>query len=94
MGVLEDDLKPWPGYLYRGQGCPACLNTGFKGRSGIYELLLIDDDIRSLIIKNADSNAIKKEAVRKGMKTLLKDGADKILRGITTVEEVLRVTQD
>lgn len=94
LNLNERDLDSWSGYFYRGKGCDHCLNTGFRGRTGIYELLLIDDDIRALILKNTDSSTIKREAVRKGMKTLMRDGAEKILRGITTVEEVMRVTQD
>lgn len=78
----------------RARGCSECMNTGYKGRTGIYELLLIDDDIRSLIIKKTDSNTIKSLAIKKGMDTLKVDGIKKVLKGITTMEEVLRVTQE
>ncbi len=80
--------------LYRGKGCPACMNTGYRGRMGIYEILLIDDPIRSLILSKADSNQIKARAVSKGMLTLREAGARSVISGITTTEEVLRVTQD
>ncbi|MCC7383574.1 MAG: type II secretion system ATPase GspE [Deltaproteobacteria bacterium] len=75
-------------------GCAACLNTGYQGRSGIYELLLLNDHVRQLILKNADSGAIKRAAVAGGMKTLLDDGARKMTLGLTTPEEVLRVAAD
>ncbi len=84
-----------PGYVFRGKGCQECLDTGFMGRTGIYELLLVDDDIRELIMQNVGSNQIKKVAIKeKGMLTLRDDGARKVMRGETAISEVLRVTQD
>jgi len=80
--------------LYRAVGCQNCLGTGYHGRTGIFELLVLDDDIRSLILKNYDTNTIKRRATEKGMFTLRQDGARNVLKGITTVEEVLRVTQE
>ena len=80
--------------VYKEVGCAACLETGYRGRSGIYELLLVDDPIRSMILKNADSGAIKKKSVEAGMRTLLNDGARKVLQGFTTTEEVLRIAKD
>jgi general secretion pathway protein E len=77
-----------------GAGCPACKLTGYRGRSGIHELLVVDDDIRGLVMKNSDSATVRREATAKGMNTLREDGADKVLAGITTIEEILRVTQD
>jgi general secretion pathway protein E len=79
--------------IYRGTGCDACLNTGYQGRTGIFELMILDDTIRNLILKTSDSNTIKHEAVNQGMITLRQDGVMKVLDGMTTVEEVLRVTQ-
>ena len=78
---------------YHARGCPACFNTGYLGRTAIYELLDIDDEVRQLIMKNADAATIKALAVKKGMTTLRQDGADKVLKGITSVDEVVRVTQ-
>ncbi len=78
---------------YRAKGCPVCFQTGYLGRSAIYELLEIDDEVRQLIMKNADASTIKALAVKKGMTTLRQDGADKVLKGITSVDEVVRVTQ-
>jgi general secretion pathway protein E len=80
--------------LYRGQRCEKCAFTGYFGRSGIFELLLVDDDIRTLILRSADANQIREAARRHGMKTLLEDGAEKVKAGITTLSEVLRVTQE
>jgi general secretion pathway protein E len=79
--------------IYKGKGCQDCLNTGYKGRTGIFEFMILDDAIKSLILKTSDSNAIKRKAVNQGMVTLRQDGALKVLNGITTVEEILRITQ-
>ena len=79
--------------LYRGMGCAACTQTGYHGRTGIYEFLLVDDDIRKLIAAKADSTTIQKAAVAKGMSTLREEGAAKVLQGATTTEEVVRITQ-
>jgi general secretion pathway protein E len=83
-----------PTHLYRAVGCPACQRTGYQGRTGIYELMLIDDDVRQLVLKNVDSNTIKKAAVEHGMLTLMQHGAYKVARGITTAAEVLSVTAE
>jgi len=79
--------------IRRNVGCPNCLQTGFLGRTGIYELLLITDRIRSLVLQRADSTAIRRAAVEEGMDTLRDDGARKVLQGVTTPEEVLRATE-
>jgi len=79
--------------FYRGKGCPACLNTGYRGRTGVFELMLMDDSIKNLILKTSDANAIKNMAVKKGMTSLRHDGTQKVFAGISTIEEVLRVTQ-
>jgi general secretion pathway protein E len=83
------------GHVYAARGCEECLDSGYAGRTGIYELLRVDDDIRALIMANVDSNTIKKAAIKdKGMQTLRDDGARKVLAGETSIAEVLRVTQD
>jgi general secretion pathway protein E len=79
--------------IYRAKGCEVCGN-GYRGRTGIYELLLVDDDIRQLALKNVDSTSIKRAGVQRGMRTLLDDGARKVLAGETTLAEVLSVTQE
>ena len=86
--LLHDDA------VYKGKGCVNCVNTGFKGRTGIYEIMIIDDEIRSMITKGVDSSMIKHAAINKGMTTLKEDGIKKIVGGVTTIKEILRVTQD
>jgi general secretion pathway protein E len=97
MPFLKTSMKPPPaGMLYNANptGCPRCSKTGYTGRTGIYELLPIDDQIRQLALKNADSGKVKKAAVAAGMRTLREDGALKVRAGITTIEEVLLVTAE
>jgi len=79
--------------LYRGAGCAACSQTGYRGRTGIFELLVLDDEVRRLIGAKADSSAIKQAAIAKGMVTLKQEGAEKVVQGQTTLEEVMRITQ-
>ena len=92
VGVSPDD--PRISSIYRGTGCEKCSQRGYYGRSGIFELLVMSNRIQEMILQGADSNAVKREARREGMRTLREDGADKMLRGETTVEEILRVTRD
>jgi general secretion pathway protein E len=80
--------------FYKAPGCVQCTSTGFSGRRGIYELLLVDDAVGPLILKKADSQTIKRVAMEQGMDTLRDDGARKVLAGLTTVEEVLAATQE
>ncbi|MBD0316693.1 MAG: Flp pilus assembly complex ATPase component TadA, partial [Nitrospiraceae bacterium] len=82
-----------PVTLYRGAGCAACSQTGYRGRTGIFELLILDDEVRRLIGTKADSSLIKQAAIAKGMVTLKQEGAEKVLLGQTTLEEVMRITQ-
>lgn len=79
--------------FYRKNGCAACMNTGYRGRTAIFEILILDDAIKRIILKTSDSNQIQDEAVRRGMATLLADGARKVMEGTTTIEEVFRVTR-
>ena len=80
--------------FHKARGCAQCTNTGFSGRRGIYELLLVDDAVGPLILRKADSQAIKRVAWEQGMDTLRDDGARKVIAGLTTVEEVLAATQE
>lgn len=89
-GISKTSLSK--GNLYRGNGCEKCLNTGYSGRIGIFELMPITDSIRKLIMSGADSATIKEQAIKDGMKTLQQDGIDKVVKGLTTLEEVLRVS--
>jgi type IV pilus assembly protein PilB len=77
--------------LYRGKGCSFCKNTGYYGRISIYELIVLDEEIKSLIVTKASSNVINELALKNGMKNLKDSGMEKALQGITTIEEVLRV---
>lgn len=79
---------------YVPKGCPHCLNTGFRGRCGIFEILLIDDDVKELIVQKASSDKIWDAARAKGPKTMLEDGLIKVSKGITSIEEVFRVISE
>ena len=79
--------------VYRGRGCVNCRHTGYRGRCGIFELLLMNQDMKSFVLQTSDANQIKSRAVTNGMITLRRDGAMKVLQGVTTVEEVFRVSQ-
>jgi len=95
VGLTPDDVgRAGNPTVYRAKGCETCGGSGYRGRTGIYELLMVDDDIRQLTLKNVDSTSIKRSGVRKGMRTLLDDGARKVLAGETTLAEVLSVTQE
>jgi general secretion pathway protein E len=85
---------PKPVTLYRPGACEHCNQTGYRGRLGIFELMLVDDAIRELVAQNVDAKRIKRQAVAGGMRTLRVDGARKVLRGITSVAEVLRATEE
>ncbi len=80
-------------FVYKGNGCEDCRQTGYRGRKAIFELLLVDNQIANMILERQSAGAIRKFArENQGMKTLWEDGVDKVLKGITTIEEVLRVT--
>jgi len=86
-GILKD------GIVFRAKGCDSCFNTGYKGRINISEILVMESRLKKLVLETFDSNQIKKEALSQNMETLRMDGVRKIVKGITTVSEVLRVTQ-
>ncbi len=93
--LLEElGIKPGnrPIKLYRGEGCRHCKRTGYKGRIGIHEVMVMNDELRELVLKRVSSDVLRKAAIRHKMRTLRQDGLIKALRGITTVEEVVRVT--
>ena len=78
--------------IYRSMKCPACMNTGYRGRTAIFEMMVLNDDLKKVILKTSDANQIRSEAIKSGMSTLMHDGARKVLEGITSIEEVYRVT--
>jgi general secretion pathway protein E len=88
-GITKTSLVK--GNLFKGKGCEKCLNTGYKGRLGIFELLTVSDTIRKMVMSGADAATIKDQAIKEGMVTLLTDGVQKAAQGLTTLEEVLRV---
>ena len=91
--VRNGDRRPGPAKAPSGgKGCDHCNETGYRGRTGIYELLVIDDEIRKMILAHASTQEIRERAIQLGMTTLRQDGWRKILEGITTVEEIIRVT--
>jgi len=92
IGLTEEESRGQK--VHRGKGCVSCHQTGYKGRCGIFELLLMSQEMKSLVLHTSDANQIKKHAVENGMITLRRDGAMKVLQGITTIEEVVRVSQE
>ena len=91
LGISHDEVTKLD--IFKGRGCKNCANTGFRGRKGIYELLMMNDDIRELILDKTPSNVIKEKGRSQGMKTLREAGWNKVKAGVSTVSEVLRVTQ-
>jgi type IV pilus assembly protein PilB len=89
-GLNEDKLKGTT--LYKGTGCRACNKTGYRGRVGIFELMHVSEEIQKLVYQRVSSTDIRKVARQMGMKTLREDGILKVLGGVTTLEEVMRVT--
>lgn len=79
--------------LYQAKGCPECFHTGYRGRIAIFEIMVLDDSLKNLILETYDSNQIKNEALRLGMVTLRQDGIAKVLKGVSTIEEIMRVTR-
>ncbi|MEW5800854.1 MAG: ATPase, T2SS/T4P/T4SS family, partial [bacterium] len=92
IGLTLNDLPE--GVVYTSHGCSSCLHTGYRGRTGIYELLAIDDEVRRAIMNRAEAGSIKKIGLKRGMTSLRQDGACKVASGLTTIEEVLRVSQE
>ena len=92
--LLEMGMKspPQGAVFYKAVGCPSCSNSGYSGRTVIHELMIIDDQMKSLIVRNVDAGTVKKAAIERGMITLREDGVAKVLQGITTIDELFRAT--
>jgi type IV pilus assembly protein PilB len=90
LGVPHDPSDP--PVLYRAGGCPACSNTGYRGRVGVHEVMAMTDELEALVVRNATGSEMRELALGQGMTTLRDDGWAKVLEGLTTIEEVLRVT--
>ena len=93
IGKLAGHVRK-EGALYKPAGCKECQNTGYKGRIGIFELLIPDDNIEGLMLRKSPDYEVRAAAQKAGMKTLREDGIEKVIRGITTLSEVLRVTEE
>jgi type IV pilus assembly protein PilB len=91
VGITMNDIKDRP--LFKPVGCDHCTNTGFRGRQGIFEMMIMNNEIRTMAFERAPTNKIRKAAIASGMKTLVQDGRAKVLRGITTPEEIVKVAQ-
>jgi type II secretion system protein E len=91
--ILKDLKIKEKGEFYQGKGCTKCKDTGFLGRVGIFELLIMDEEIKKMISEQKSADAIRQVAVRKGMVTLRADGLEKVNRGVSTLDEILRVTE-
>ena len=94
IGVIGQRLIRLTCRECQGKGCAQCMNTGYKGRSGIYELMIPNEEIRLLAMKKSSMDEIYRAAIKAGMKSLRDDGLLKSAKGITSQEEVLRVTQE
>ncbi len=92
IGIRRRDLPD--GVLYDAKGCEMCLGMGYSGRIAIFEILVMDDEIRNMTLTHADSTTIQKKAVERGMLTLKSDGIDKVIKGFTSAHEVMRVTEE
>jgi general secretion pathway protein E len=91
IGLKRNEVT---GQIYRPTGCKLCRNTGYRGRMAIQELMIMDDEIRGLVMQKADASMIRRACTSRGMTLLRQDGADRIMAGQTTIEELLRVTQE
>ena len=92
IAVLDLDPVEYEGIsLHRGLGCPACFQTGYLGRTGIFEIMEINEELRELIFQQIPKDILRRVAVELGMQTLKSSAVDKVLEGTTTVEEVYRV---
>jgi len=91
--VARLGLKAGTYTFFHGNGCPECTQTGYRGRLGLFEILMMDEPLRALILTHADATSVRDYAEKRGLKNLRQDGAAKVIAGLTTTEEVLRVVQ-
>jgi len=92
FGMDPEDFRGQP--FFQGVGCHSCGFTGYRGRTAIHEIMVMTDDIRAMVLKSSASEKVRRKAREEGMRTLREDGWQKILRGDTTMEEIMRVTAD
>ena len=95
VGLMEKvfgDKQVWT--MYKGKGCPVCHGSGYAGRLGIYEVLVVDEQIRQTLMKKANAEELEQVAIQNGMRLMIEDGLEKVKQGMTTIEELLRVTME
>jgi general secretion pathway protein E len=88
--AYEEEMKQLPTNFYRGVGCNLCANTGYRGRTGLFELMIMSEGVRRMLLGNASASDIRLQALKEGMVTMKHDGMMKVKEGITSVSEVLR----
>jgi type II secretory ATPase GspE/PulE/Tfp pilus assembly ATPase PilB-like protein len=94
MKYYSLDTPPERNTVFEPAGCDVCTRTGYKGRRALFEVLEVDEEIESAIVKRANATQLQEMSLAKGMKTLREDGWAKVFRGVTSVKEIMRVTED
>ncbi|MEE3161902.1 MAG: ATPase, T2SS/T4P/T4SS family [SAR324 cluster bacterium] len=94
LGIKEVSFRKLDRRFFRGDGCDNCRQTGYRGRIGIHELLVMSEGVKNTILESSDSDTIKKQGLKEKMITLRRDGVNKILHGLTTAEEILSITSE
>ena len=94
LGIKEVSFRKLDRRFYRGDGCDNCRHTGYRGRIGIHELLVMSEGVKNTILESSDSDTIRKQGLKEKMITLRRDGVNKILHGLTTAEEILSITSE
>ena len=94
LGIKEVSFRKLDRRFFRGDGCENCRQTGYRGRIGIHELLVMSEGVKNTILESSDSDTIKKQGLKEKMITLRRDGVNKILHGLTTAEEILSITSE
>ena len=94
LGIKEVSFQKLDRRFFRGDGCDNCRQTGYRGRIGIHELLVMSEGVKNTILESSDSDTIKKQGLKEKMITLRRDGVNKILHGLTTAEEILTITSE
>jgi type IV pilus assembly protein PilB len=90
VGLTDEQIDK--GEIFHGKGCPTCNGSGYKGRTALYEVMRFGDDLRELVLQGASAAELKMAAIKGGMRSLRMEGIEKVLKGVTTIEEIMRVT--
>ena len=91
---IKQELGSTHSHMFVPKGCESCHQTGYGGRISIIEMLMVTDEIRKLILEHADASSLTNAAMQQGMRTMYQDGLQKVVQGVTSLDEILRVTQD